>query len=451
MIVKLTAVRQQINQNIGNSQSTPFEFSEDDPLRLKPLSLEQQKKRARELLNALKRSDPEALDRFNQNFSKKEEVFRLHEAQLIIAQETGFKKWEELKAHIEMANVERKSLASGEPSALDGNLKTLHIRCGSDIKEPLARAGFTGDFLDWLDLYVLGCVPQTKTLDDFLKIRAQVIADQGWDSYDSVLKRFTDDYEELDQAKDYDQTMLWFEHDSHDMLIMAMLLDFFSDPKKRPVSLKLICITDVPGIEIFNGIGQLPPEALRVIWTQFEEITSDQFDLGKKVWAAIKNTDPTDLYQIIKTETPALSPMAKALQRHLEELPSDHNGLSLTEELTLKILNEKGSMNAARLFGQYTNHYEPLTFMGDSSYWKVLSGLAEVDHPAIQIKRSGNKPKEWEIDLTDFGRLLIYKTENWLEKNTIKRWVGGVEINGQKKPLWLWDHKDQKPVLLEVF
>ena len=74
MIVKLTAVRQQINQNIGNSQSTPFEFSEDDPLRLKPLSLEQQKKRARELLNALKRSDPEALDRFNQNFSKKEEV-----------------------------------------------------------------------------------------------------------------------------------------------------------------------------------------------------------------------------------------------------------------------------------------------------------------------------------------------------------------------------------------
>ncbi len=177
----------------------------------------------------------------------------------------------------------------------------------------------------------------------------------------------------------------------------------------------------------------------------------EQIDLGTKVWAAIKNTDPTDLYQIIKTETPALSPMAKALQRHLEELPSDHNGLSLTEELTLKILNEKGSMNAARLFGQYTNHYEPLTFMGDSSYWKVLSGLAEVDHPAIQIKRSGNKPKEWEIDLTDFGRLLIYKTENWLEKNTIKRWVGGVEINGQKKPLWLWDHKDQKPVLLEVF
>ncbi len=183
-----------------------------------------------------------------------------------------------------------------------------------------------------------------------------------------------------------------------------------------------------------------------MIWQQFEEITSVQFDLGKQVWAAIKNPDLTDLFQIIKTETPALPPMAKALRRHLQELPSDHNGLSLTEELTLKILNEKGSMNAMRLFGQYTNHYEPLTFMGDSSYWKVLSRLAEADHPAIQIDRSGEKPKEWKIDLTNFGRSLIYETENWLEKNTVIRWVGGVEINS-KKQNWCWDHGSQKPVL----
>jgi hypothetical protein len=55
--------------------------------------------------------------------------------------------------------------------------------------------------------------------------------------------------------------------------------------------------------------------------------------------------------------------MAKALARHLQELPSCSNGLRLTEELTLRLLGEKGAMNAPRLFGWYTNHYEPLPFM----------------------------------------------------------------------------------------
>jgi hypothetical protein len=34
--------------------------------------------------------------------------------------------------------------------------------------------------------------------------------------------------------------------------------------------------------------------------------------------------------------------MAIALQRHLQELPSRQNGLSLTEQLTLQVLRDKG-------------------------------------------------------------------------------------------------------------
>ena len=59
------------------------------------------------------------------------------------------------------------------------------------------------------------------------------------------------------------------------------------------------------------------------------------------------------------------------------------NGLSLTEQLTLQILAEKGPMNAARLFGWYINHYEPLPFLGDTGYWLVLLGLANAAKPAL--------------------------------------------------------------------
>ena len=46
--------------------------------------------------------------------------------------------------------------ASGQISnlALDGDMRTLHIRCGSDLREPLREAGFRGDFYEHSYPYV---------------------------------------------------------------------------------------------------------------------------------------------------------------------------------------------------------------------------------------------------------------------------------------------------------
>jgi hypothetical protein len=34
---------------------------------------------------------------------------------------------------------------------IDADLRTLHIRCGSDLRDKLRAAGFTGDFLEYSD------------------------------------------------------------------------------------------------------------------------------------------------------------------------------------------------------------------------------------------------------------------------------------------------------------
>ena len=118
----------------------------------------------------------------------------------------------------------------------------------------------------------------------------------------------------------------------------------------------------------------MPPQALRVLWTEFKEVSLTQLILGQRVWAALRSPGPKALYELIAGGTPELPTLAIAIQRHLRQLPSAHNGLNLSENLTLKILADKGSMNAARLFGRYTNHYEPLSFMGDTGYgscWKA--------------------------------------------------------------------------------
>src|SRR5206468_4385532 len=105
---------------------------------------------------------------------------------------------------------------------------------------------------------------------------------------------------------------------------------------------------------------------------------------------------PEALLDLVKTGTPALPTMAKALARHLAELPSTQSGLSLTEELTLRILSEKGAMTAPRLFGWYTNDYEPLPFLGDTGYWIVLRELANAQAPAIRIEERTEAPREWK-------------------------------------------------------
>ena len=63
-------------------------------------SLEQQKKRAKELLRALRAGDEAALARFRDHLPDKTRL-TLADAQLVIAREVGFDSWAELKRHIE--------------------------------------------------------------------------------------------------------------------------------------------------------------------------------------------------------------------------------------------------------------------------------------------------------------------------------------------------------------
>jgi len=398
-----------------------YEFDEDDPRKLRRLSLQQQKKRAKELLRE-----------WQVNPTHSEKKPQLNEAQHKIATGYGFKNWSELKAHIEQAQIARDALAKGEPTALDGEQRTLHIRCGNDIKHAMAVAGFSGDFLMFPDPYVHGPVPETATLEEFIRIRAEFITSNFKLQYEKVIKGITQEYADLDKARDYDVVCLWSEHDSYDQLLVAKILDYFSDKTTRPAVFKAINITHFPGVKTFNGIGQLPPESMRVLWDMFTDVTSAQLAIGKQAWAAIRSSTPQALQELIATGTPELPTLAIALARHLKQLPSTSNGLNLTESLTLQILKDKGEINAAHLFGWYTNHYEPLTFMGDTGYWHVLEDLAAAEHAAITLKKQGEQPKEWLVALTPTGNELLLNKADWLKLNNIDRWVGGIHINTSK-------------------
>ena len=113
------------------------------------LSLEQQRKRAKDLLAGLRAGDPDAIRR-GQRHLPRERVPRLSDAQHVVARELGLPSWPRLKDHIRAMEQSRERIARGGV-APDRGMATLHLRCGSDIETTLKQAGFGGDFLEYSD------------------------------------------------------------------------------------------------------------------------------------------------------------------------------------------------------------------------------------------------------------------------------------------------------------
>jgi hypothetical protein len=415
------------------------------------LNFEQQGKRAKELLKAARAGRPEVLARFKS-------IPRLAEAQYLIAQELRFENWASLKRHIAVMTRERAAaqtllaLTPDLPSLLDGEMPTLHIRCGSDLKEPLRDAGFRGDFYEHSYPYLIGPVREGAGC---LEQRARFLIDSHADSrdpplqYESVLHGLQRDEQRLHDSAAYDRVVVWSEFDCYDQLVLVRLLGHFAK-YAGPKRLELISVGEFPGAVRFIGLGQLPPEALRMLWETRRLVTPDILKLGADAWRALVNPDPPALAAIMRTGTPLLPLLATALHRHLRELPSRENGLSLTEEMTLHLLAE-GEMSLNRLFERLTYERDPLPGQGDLQVRdRVLNmegASARVYHRRAGVGPNGAARPPWTdvLTLTDLGQAVLKGELDYLSLRPPTRWVGGVQI-GPGKPDWRWTERIQDAV-----
>lgn len=201
----------------------------DDQVRL---NLDQQKKRAKELQHALSTGETEALQRASKHHPRASKlstreiagaITKLSDAQLIIAREMGVESWPKLRQHIGQLTKARHDIAGGA-EAPDADRHTVHIRCGSDIREGLKTAGFIGSFVEFADPYCHGPVPNGKDLDS---VRAAFVSSSYGIPIERARARQAEENAGLSRACTAERVVLWFEHDSYDQLILARLLAFF--------------------------------------------------------------------------------------------------------------------------------------------------------------------------------------------------------------------------------
>lgn len=418
------------------------------------LNLEQQRKRAKDLLREIRAGNPEALQRLicassSTTTRPTAETAKLVDAQFTIARELRFENWPKLKAHIRQMDRQRLAIAQQSP-APDAGIKTLHLRCGSDIRDMLTVAGFSGDFLEHNNPYCQGPVTNTS---DYYEKRARFVFDAFSEWKPMTLQGAAEDFRRNDDevvraADDYERVVLWAEHDTYDQFMVIRVLALYATGRK-PKTLELIGLNEFPGAIRFLGLGQLPAEALRMLWASRRPVTAEMLQLASRAWDALRIEDPRPFARIARMQTAALPDLPGAVLRHVQELPSLVNGLSLTEHLVLQVLSEEDTCAIRHIF-QLLNLMgrDPLPYMGDAGLAHAIRCMETVSEPVFVRRRATRDEHELnhQLTITDAGRAVLTGQRDWLSFNPPERWVGGVRIE-PGKPAWRWSERTREIVL----
>jgi hypothetical protein len=317
--------------------------------------------------------------------------------------------------------------------------RMMHVLNGDATREIMERSDIPGMYTVWADVLHEGPVPGGVDDEEFRRTRAGFHAElahfisveegaamqRGWD-------------ERLATFADYDEVVLWFEHDLFDQLILIRHLDWFARRDMDRTTLSLICIAEFPGVEGFAGLGQLSPDQLASLLGTRQRVTVRQTELGRSAWRAFTSSDPTALERLLARDTSALPFLHGALTRFLEEYPAIGSGLGRTERQILDGL-VRGISTPVDLFLDSQKQEERI-FMGDATFWARLERLAGGPRPLIRLtgRPAHQALPKGEIELTDDGRRVAAGELDWVAIAGIDRWLGGVHLVGHRVR-WRWD------------
>jgi hypothetical protein len=323
----------------------------------------------------------------------------------------------------------------------------LHITNGDSAAGSLRLSGTPGTVVSWRDVLHEGPIPAGLSPGELREVRARFIADAGWDSYAHVLSEFEERDRQVAGFREHEEVVLWFEHDLYDQLQLLQILDWFAGQTLGQTALSLICTDSFPGVSPFHGLGQLTPAQIGSLFPSRKRVTSDQLELARAGWNAIRSPDPTGIELIINGDTRALPYLGAALRRFLEEYPGQRDGLSRTERQVVELLGA-GTSTPTDLF-LATADREEHPFMGDSTLWNCLHGLASgpvpllspVDGGSLDLPGPGENLRHFvkrPLALTDAGDQVAAGNADYVALNGIDRWLGGVHLLGRSVE-WRWD------------
>jgi len=313
----------------------------------------------------------------------------------------------------------------------------LHLHNGDAARAVLERSGLVGEHAVFAEALhegpVRGLLPREVWRADRVAFyRTLESVTPGLPEPGALLERWDRD---LARSGDFDEVVLWLEHDLFDQLLLIHHLAHFSRTPRGATKLSLVCIDRHPEVERFLGLGQLRPEAMAALFEERVTIGEPELALGLEAWRAFCAAEPRGISLLLTEDTCALPFLAPALGRFCQEYPGK-DGLARSERQVLAAL-AGGSVAGSDLF-RAAQGSEESPFMGDLLFWALVAPLAEAPHPLLGVDVRDAAWPERTLHLTSAGRDVLGGRTDAVALRGIDRWRGGVHLGGGD-PVWRWD------------
>ncbi|MBJ6724601.1 DUF1835 domain-containing protein [Geomesophilobacter sediminis] len=272
--------------------------------------------------------------------------------------------------------------------------RVLHITSGDIAGENLKQSGVTGDLLVWHDILYEGPRNPGWPEEETLLARTQFLDEvtDGGLGRQHILETLRDQYRKLETASGYDAVILWFDACLFDQSMLSHILACLKI--KGVVTPELICVAAFPGIEPYNGIGQLSPQQLASVYGQRSPVTAEQVGFAERVDRAFALQDLDEFALLAKYDAAPLPYLPAAVDRWLKEQPDPETGLGLLEQLALDAIRS-GCHHPWEIFRHVAAHDTPPQYWGDSTLWAKINRLATLSPPLVKIEGPSGKLPQW--------------------------------------------------------
>ncbi len=275
---------------------------------------------------------------------------------------------------------------------------TLHIIGGDYAGNSLAKSGIPGEVFVWHDILYDGPRNPGRPDDATLEARAQFLeqATGGGLKREHIVGTLKDQYRKLADAAGYERIVLWFDACLFDQSMLVHILACMAQRDIRKA--ELLCVDAFPGIEPYNGLGQLQPSQFAGVYAQRRPVTDAQFQFAKVADKAFADQDLPLLTELSLRVDAPLPWVPAAVKRWLQELPEPVTGLGRLEYLALETIRA-GCERPAEILSAVAARDKPPLFWGDTTLWSKINALADRNPPLVRIEGPADRLPQWETDL----------------------------------------------------
>lgn len=290
----------------------------------------------------------------------------------------------------------------------------LHITNGDELTEKMQELNLPGEIVIWREMLCEGPTIQDVGSKDSIEIRKKFLEEYYNIPADDYENRFLPQLKALEEAKDYDYIVLWFEFDLFCHINMMAAISYFSANKEqKPVY--LVCSKKLEGEEDLQPLSRLTPKQLMNHYNHKITLTNDDLEMAVLIWELYCSNNPMQLKQQIK-KTTNFEYLSSCIRAHIERFPNSVTGINSQEKHILKLIKKNNISTINQLLG-YSMQYQGYYGYSDSQMKRMLDKLK------IFYTIEDNK-----VVLTEKGEQAFAGTKNFYRELKSEEWFGGAKM-----------------------